>query len=113
MRRWSWIITLPFMLIAVVFAVNNMGPVALDLWPLAIQVAVPLYILVLGTLFVGFVVGGVATWLAAGGRRRVARAENKKVRQLERQVSTLKQGAQANGPAEAASGAARLTAPGR
>jgi len=97
---------LPFMLIAVVFAVNNMGPVEIDLWPLAIRAELPLYILVLGTLFLGFVVGGVASWLAGGGKRRVARAEHRKVRQLEREVSTLKQ---ESGPSGANGGsAARL-----
>jgi len=89
-RRLSWIVTLPLMLIGVVFAVVNRQAVEVRLWPLEIELQAPLFVVVLLAVFVGFVLGGVATWFAAGRRRRVAREEHHRLRQLEQQVADLR-----------------------
>jgi len=89
-RRLSWIVTLPLMLIGVVFAVVNRQAVEVRLWPLEIELQAPLFVVVLLAVFVGFVLGGVATWFAAGRRRRAAREEHHRLRQLEQQVADLR-----------------------
>lgn len=90
MKHLSWIITLPLLAIAVVFAVNHRGRVTLDLWPLPISLEPPLYLLVLLSIFVGFLIGGVVVWVAQGRNRHKARERRFRVEELEREVSFLK-----------------------
>jgi len=47
MRRFAWIVTLPIIAIVTVFAVMNRQEVALDLWPLPWDFAVPVFLLTL------------------------------------------------------------------
>jgi uncharacterized integral membrane protein len=89
-KRFSWIITLPFLAIGVIFAVVNREAVAVSLWPFAVSVQAPLFLVILGALFVGFLLGGVASWAAAGGRRRAARGEHRRARDLESEIRRLK-----------------------
>jgi uncharacterized integral membrane protein len=88
-RALSWIITLPLLAIAVIFAVNHRDAVPIDLWPLPMEVAVPLYMLVLVGIFVGFVLGGILTWLSQGRHRRRARQRRYRVEQLERDLDSV------------------------
>jgi hypothetical protein len=89
LRALSWIITLPLLAIAVIFAVNHREVVPIDLWPLPMEVAVQLYILVLVGIFVGFVIGGILTWLSQGRHRRRARQRRYRVEQLERDLDSV------------------------
>ena len=88
LKALSWIVTLPLLAIAVIFAVNHRGAVPIDLWPLPMAVEVPLYMMVLVGIFVGFVVGGVLTWLSQGRHRRRARQRRYRVEQLERDLDS-------------------------
>lgn len=90
MRYVSWIITVPLLLIGVLFAVVNRGPVEISLWPLDIRLQAPLFVIVLLSAFVGFVLGGVAHWSANSRRRRRQREERERVAALEREVAQLK-----------------------
>ncbi|WP_161958846.1 LapA family protein [Ferruginivarius sediminum] len=90
MKHISWVITLPLLAIAVVFAVNHRGRVVLDLWPLPLRVEPPLYLLVLLAIFVGFVIGGLVVWAAQGRNRHKARQRRFRVEELEREVTFLK-----------------------
>lgn len=89
LRAFSWIITLPLLAIAVIFAVNHRQVVPIDLWPLPMEVAAPLYVLVLVGIFVGFLIGGVLTWLSQGRHRRRARQRRYRVEQLERDLESV------------------------
>ncbi|MBO6784939.1 MAG: LapA family protein, partial [Alphaproteobacteria bacterium] len=53
MDRLRWVITLPLAIVLVVFAVNNRETFEVDLWPLGLVVAWPMFIYV----FVGVMVG--------------------------------------------------------
>ena len=66
MKHFSWLITLPITLAVVVFAVSNRTPVEIDLFPLPWQPVLPAYLLVLASLFFGFLIGGTIAWLAGG-----------------------------------------------
>lgn len=90
MKRFSWIITVPFLVIGVVFAVANRQGVEVSLWPFGIQVQAPLFLIILGALFVGFLIGGLTSWFSAGGRRRAARREHRRARDLESEIASLK-----------------------
>jgi len=89
MRRLSWIITIPFSIIVVVFAINNRGPVTVTLWPLPWIAELPLYLVVLGSLLVGFLVGAAIAWLSAGRRRHEARVAAERLRGMSAELTRL------------------------
>ncbi len=104
MKRLSWIVTLPLLLVVVVFSVANLHRVAVKLWPLGWYAEVPLSWLLLGTLFVGFLAGALVAWLSAHKSRQRAREQRSKSSRLEREVIHLQREAarvrqQADGPA--------------
>ena len=90
MRKLSWVLTVPITVICVVFALANREAVSVDLWPLALNFDPPLYVLVLGSLLIGFLLGTAVTWLAGGRTRDKARRAYYRASDLEREVSWLK-----------------------
>ena len=90
MRHLSWIVTLPLTVVAVIFAVANRGEVELHFWPLPWSHPVPVYLVVLGSLFTGFFLGWFVAWIAAAPRRRRARQTAERARELAREVGELR-----------------------
>lgn len=90
LRQFSWIFTLPFFLVVGTFAVTNMDFVTLDFWPFPWLAPVPLSILILGSVFAGFLLGGLAIWTSAGRQRGHARAARNRIAQLERDLQILR-----------------------
>jgi uncharacterized integral membrane protein len=78
------------MVVLVVFAVVNRQAVTLDLWPLDMALRLPLFILILGSLFVGLLVGGTAAWLSGAAARRRARAAEHRAAECEREIARLR-----------------------
>ena len=107
MRRLSWIITIPFTIIVVVFAINNRDAVTVSLWPLPWIAQLPLYLVVLGSLLVGFLVGAAIAWLSAGRRRHEARVTAERLRGMSAELTRLKR----QHPAGLDGSTARLPAP--
>ncbi|MEX1107743.1 MAG: lipopolysaccharide assembly protein LapA domain-containing protein [Dongiaceae bacterium] len=70
MKRLSWIVTLPIAVAAVLFAVMNRAPVTIDLWPLPWRIEAPAFLILLGSLAVGLLIGLLLSWLTGGARRR-------------------------------------------
>lgn len=73
MKRFFWIITLPIAVAVTIFAVSNRDPVALDLFPLPWQVEVRAFLVLLGSLAVGILIGLLLAWFAGGSKRKLAR----------------------------------------
>jgi uncharacterized integral membrane protein len=92
-KRFSWIISIPLLVAVVVFALANRGAVEINLWPLALRPQIPLSLVILASLIVGFLFGGWAAWFAAGRHRRRARRNNDRVQSLEHEVARLKKAA--------------------
>ena len=91
-KRLSWILTLPLIIVIVGFTVFNLEPITLDRWPFALTTPpVPLSMALLGGLFFGLLIGGLATWLSAGRMRRRGRRARRRVEELEREVARLRQ----------------------
>ncbi len=82
---------LPLAAAVVVFAIHNRAAVAIDLWPLSLDFAPPLYILVLAIFVVGFLAGGIVAWLSGGRARGRARKERYRLMDMERKESDSKQ----------------------
>ena len=83
------ILSLPFLLVIVLFALSNQQTVQLTLWPTDFQLEMPLSLAALALAFVFFLAGALMTWggtVAARGRARRAEAQ---VRQLRGQVESL------------------------
>lgn len=91
MKRFSWILTLPLIVVAAIFAIANREPITLDLWPFEASPRLPLFVILLACLVFGLVVGGLATWLSAAPTRRRARQARQRVAELEREVARLRQ----------------------
>jgi uncharacterized integral membrane protein len=70
MRRFGWIVTIPLTAIIILFAVMNRQEVALDLWPLPWDVSAPLFMLALGMILLGFLIGIAAMWFSGARQRR-------------------------------------------
>lgn len=64
-------ISIIFSIIAVIFSLSNRKLVELDLWPiqLDITVTVPVYLLVLGPLVIGVLLGGFIVWASTKYKR--------------------------------------------
>ncbi len=113
MKRLSWILTLPLIVVTVVFAVANFDFVSLDLWPFAFSLSLPLSVALLISLVIGLLVGGLTAWLSAGGTRQGARQARRRADELEREVAWLRHEREhaAAAPSTGPGGSAGLPAP--
>ncbi len=87
MKRFSWILTVPLIVVAVVFLTSNREPVTLDLWPFEISLRSSLHWILLACVAFGLVVGAMATWQSTAPARRRARQARRRVAELERAAS--------------------------
>ncbi len=90
MKHISWIVTLPLTLVLVVFSLANRGPVTIDLWPFGWQQSMPLFVLALGCVFLGLLIGWAVLWASGSRARRRARELRFDKSHLEREVIRLK-----------------------
>jgi uncharacterized integral membrane protein len=102
LRRLSWIITLPITVLAVLFALSNSATVEVRMEPLPWAAELPVYLLILGCLLIGFLLGAIVAWFSGSARRRRLRALSAQVRAQADEIATLR--AEAVRPSPAASG---------
>jgi uncharacterized integral membrane protein len=88
LRRLSWILTLPITVLAVMFALSNSETVTVALWWLW-TADLPLYLLILGSLLLGFLIGAVVAWVSGAARRRRVRALTAQVRAQADEITAL------------------------
>jgi uncharacterized integral membrane protein len=87
MRFLFWIVLALVALILILFAVSNRETVSLGLWLLpGAVIELPLYLLVLGTLIFGFVIGELVGWIGSWRWRREARRGRERIAMLEREL---------------------------
>jgi phage-related minor tail protein len=79
-----------FVLIGVLIAVSNSQPVQLALWPLPHLIVMPVYLLVVGVLFLGVLAGLGLGWWAGRHHRRRAREASGEAARLGREVQRLR-----------------------
>jgi len=90
MRLIYWLLAGPLMAVAALFAVSNLAVVEVGLWPLPFKAAVPLYLVALGGLAIGFLAGGFVAWIGGGRARARARAAERAVRRRDREIEELR-----------------------
>ena len=81
------IVTLPVTALVVLFAVSNRHLVDVRFWPLPGALDLPLYVIGLVTMVVGFLMGGVIAWISGGESRQRARIAERDARGLETKLS--------------------------
>lgn len=91
MRPLFWIVGVPLLLIGAFFAVANRELVAVDLWPAAGKVTMPLFAALVGALYLGFLLGAVVAWWAGRHLRSRARETRRRLVALERENQQLQE----------------------
>jgi len=86
-RVLAALVTLPLTLIIIVFAISNRGLVAVGLWPFDEMVEMPVYLLVLGALLLGFLAGAALAGFGALTARLRARREARRAEAAERKLA--------------------------
>lgn len=89
MKIIRWTLIGIVVLILIVFAVSNRQAIALSLWPLPLEINTRLYLVVLLTLLVGFLIGELVAWVNGRRWRREARRKARRVEELERELAAL------------------------
>jgi uncharacterized integral membrane protein len=90
------VILIPLAIVIVAFAVANRQIVTVSLDPFssehpATSLNLPLFVLVIGLLIAGVVIGGAASWLRHGHLRRTARRFERDIRELRSELASLRQ----------------------
>lgn len=85
---FCWLVTLPFIIGAIVFSLYNKESVVITINPFSNSMEIPLYVPVLCALAFGFLFGTIMTWAAMGRLRHERRQQAKRIRTLEQQVET-------------------------
>ena len=91
MKLIYWLLTAPLIVVAVLFAVSNLGEVKIELWPLPDPLPTRLFMVALVPLVVGFFAGGAVAWFGAGRVRSRARAAERAVRTREIEIEDLRE----------------------
>jgi uncharacterized integral membrane protein len=89
------VILIPLAVVIIAFAVANRQIVTVSLDPFssehpATSLNVPLFVLVIGLLIAGVVIGGTASWLRHGHLRRTARRFERDIRELRSELASLR-----------------------
>ena len=82
-RLLAWLVTVPLLILLVLFAVSNRQPVDLALWPLPVGAAVPLYLLVLGAAFMCLILGLLIGWASQHSVRVEVRRQRREIARLQ------------------------------
>lgn len=89
-RILTALITLPFLLLAVLFAVSNREAVEITLWPLPYAATLPLFVTILVMLFLGFLIGAGFMWIEVLRTRRLIRILRRIADQQEQELNRLR-----------------------
>ncbi len=90
MRLLSRFIAVPFAIVVVAFAIANRHAVEVSLDPLPFSFGLPLYVVAIGALVVGFASGAGSAWLAGHAVRRAARGRRARIEVVEGELARLR-----------------------
>lgn len=87
----AWLLTLPFIIAAVAFALYNQEIVPVTINPFYDTISLPVYVPVLCAIAFGFIFGAIMTWAAMGRLRAAKREQARRIRTLEKQLEAVNQ----------------------
>ena len=90
MKILWWIVLALAAVLVIIFAVSNRETVSVGLWPLPDFAAMPLYLVVLGCLLIGFVCGQLSSWLGGWRWRRELRQARDHIAALEQELTEIR-----------------------
>ena len=82
-----WIIALPIIVGAILFALAHPDPVTVTWNPLQEPIELPLYFVVFMFLGIGFLLGAFMSWVGMSGVRTDRRQQRKTIRKLEKDIN--------------------------
>lgn len=91
MKLFTGIIGFLLAALALCFALSNRQATTISLWPFDVAVEAPLYLLSLGTLFMGLVLGAIVAWLSMIPHRLRMRGLHKDITALNQKIIDLQQ----------------------
>ncbi|WP_353185471.1 LapA family protein [Bosea sp. (in: a-proteobacteria)] len=89
------LVLVPIALLIVLFSIANRAPVRISLDPFSrdlptLSYEAPLFLVVLAAIFLGVLIGGLASWLAQGKHRKAARRSRREVETLRSETQALR-----------------------
>ncbi|MBL8806008.1 MAG: LapA family protein [Rhodospirillales bacterium] len=90
MRVVYWIFAGLLAALAGLFALANRADVTIDFWPVGPSFAMPVFVALVGALYLGFALGALVAWLAQGRTRRRAREAVRRAAALERELAQVR-----------------------
>lgn len=87
MKLLAWAIAAAVAVVVIAFAVANRGAVPISVEPLPYVLEVPVWVLSVGALAVGFLAGALVRWLLDLKWHRAARRSRRRARALERELA--------------------------
>ena len=104
-RAWKYLLGLPAAVILLTLAVINRHGVRLVLDPFrpdepVLSLVLPFYVYLIGTLLIGIVIGGLATWMTQARWRRTARRRTAEAQRWQAEADRLVRERQAAVPAD-------------
>ncbi len=107
------IVFVPLALLILFFSMANRGPVRIGLDPFAtsdapgLSVEAPMFLVVLASMAIGVLAGGVASWLSHLSVRREAKVARSEAKKSRLEIEKLRQQALAQLPADSSAKAAK------
>lgn len=94
-RFFSWILGLPAAIVIILFSIANRHSVTLSLDPTSVEepllaFQIPLYLLVIGAIICGILIGGASSWITQAKWRKAAREARQEVSEARTETAELK-----------------------
>lgn len=89
-RIVGWLIVLPVLAGAALFALANRGALSVSFWPSQYAVTAPVYLIVFAAVLIGVVVGGFFAWIGYGKKRALLRRRAREIERLKDEIAELK-----------------------
>jgi uncharacterized integral membrane protein len=93
-RAWKYLVGVPVAIVLLTLAVINRHGVRLVLDPFrpdepVVSLVLPFYVYLIGTLLIGIVIGGAATWVTQARWRRTARRRTAEAQRWQAEADRL------------------------
>ena len=85
-----WIVVIPLLFVSALFAIENRELVEISLWPFTGTASMPLFLALIGALYLGFLLGGLIAWWSGRAARARARRETRRADALQRERDALR-----------------------
>ncbi len=86
-----WIIGLIITICIALIAIMNRHEVTFSWSPVNDNLTLPLYAIILSSMVVGFIFGGIMVWINSGKIRKERRKQKKEIKLLEKEITRLKE----------------------